>query len=74
MIYLLRCNSILSDSRVLKYISYYKETGQEYRVVGWDRTNEGVNIDKGILYKKKLDIVLGDLRQPIIVFCGCYSL
>lgn len=62
MIYLLRCNSLLSDSRVLKYISYYKEIGQEYRVVGWDRTNEGVNIDKGILYQKKSGYRVGGFK------------
>ena len=52
MIHLLRCNSILADSRVLKYISFYKKSRLKYRIIGWDRTGEGVKIDNAILYQK----------------------
>jgi glycosyltransferase involved in cell wall biosynthesis len=46
----------------LKYISYYKESGQDYRVVGWDRTNEGVYIENSILYQKKSGYRVGGFR------------
>ena len=62
MIYLLRCNSILADSRVLKYISFYKEDKIDYRIVGWDRTNEGVKIENGIIYQKKSGYRVGGLK------------
>lgn len=62
MIYLLRCNSILADSRVLKYISFYKENKIDYKIVGWDRTNEGVKIENGILYQKKSGYRVGGLK------------
>lgn len=62
MIYLLRCNSILTDSRVLKYISFYKGNEIDYRIVGWDRTNEGVKIENGIIYQKKSGYRVGGLK------------
>ena len=62
MIYLLRCNSILADSRVLKYVSFYKENKIDYRIVGWDRTNEGVKIENGIIYQKKSGYRVGGLK------------
>lgn len=62
MVYFLRCNSILADSRVLKYISFYKENKIDYRIVGWDRTNEGVKIENGIIYQKKSGYRVGGMK------------
>lgn len=62
MIYLLRCNSILADSRVLKYISFFKELNIDYKIFGWDRANEGVQLDNAILYQKKSGYRVGGLK------------
>ncbi len=62
MIHLLRCNSILADSRVLKYIAFYKESNLEYRIIGWDRSGEGVKIDNAILYEKKSGYRVGGFK------------
>ena len=62
MIHLLRCNSILADSRVLKYISFYKKEGLEYKIIGWDRSNEGVKVEKSILYQKKSGYRVGGFK------------
>lgn len=62
MIHLLRCNSILADSRVLKYIDFYKEAGLKYRIIGWDRSGEGIKIENAILYQKKSGYRLGGFK------------
>lgn len=37
MIVLIRCNDIVSDSRVRKYLDFYQKEGVDYRLIAWDR-------------------------------------
>ena len=37
MVVLIRCNDIISDSRVRKYLDFYDKTKTEYRIIAWDR-------------------------------------
>lgn len=41
MIFLFRANGIFA-SRVNKYVDYYKQSKQEYRIIGWDRLGENI--------------------------------
>lgn len=43
MVVLIRCNSILSDSRVEKYIRFYNDQKIDHKVLGWDRLSEGIS-------------------------------
>lgn len=36
-IVLIRCNDIISDSRVKKYLDFYDKNNADYRVIAWDR-------------------------------------
>ena len=37
MIVLIRCNDVISDSRLKKYIDYLEKNGIVYRIIAWDR-------------------------------------
>ena len=37
MIVLIRCNDVVSDSRLKKYIDYLDKNCIEYRIIAWDR-------------------------------------
>lgn len=41
MIVIIRCNDIVSDSRVKKYIDFYKRQGINYKIIAWDRIGGG---------------------------------
>lgn len=40
MIVLIRCNDIVSDSRVKKYLDFYHKKGIDYRLIAWDRLGQ----------------------------------
>ncbi len=60
MILILRCNAISNDPRVKKYISYLEENNIDYRVVGWDRNGEHLELKNCVFLEKKPDIILED--------------
>lgn len=62
MIGILRCNSIISDSRAKKYIDFLEKNNIEYRVLGWDRTNENVELKNTDFYKKKSGYNVGGFK------------
>ena len=37
MIVLIRCNDIISDSRTMKYVSFYDRHHLDYKIIAWDR-------------------------------------
>lgn len=53
MITLLRSNSIISDSRVQKYLDFFKRKEVDYQVVGWNRIDEDVQISNSFFYVRK---------------------
>lgn len=59
---LLRSNQILSDSRVEKYLSFYKEKKIDYQVLAWDRLNSGVECENTTYYRRKVGYVVGGLK------------
>ena len=59
---LLRSNQILSDSRVEKYLSFYKEKNIEYQILAWDRLNTGVTCENTTYYRRKVGYVVGGLK------------
>lgn len=50
MIVLIRCNNIVSDPRVEKYIRYYINNKINYKVIGWNRLGENINVDNNTIY------------------------
>lgn len=62
MIAILRCNSIITDSRAKKYIDFLNRKGIKYRVLGWDRTNENVTLKDTDFYKKKSGYNVGGFK------------
>lgn len=62
MIAILRCNSIISDSRAKKYIDFLDKKGIGFRVLGWDRTNENIIPKNTDFYKKKSGYNVGGFK------------
>lgn len=52
MIVLIRCNRIITDPRVEKYLQYYITNNINYRIVGWDRLGENLIYENTIYYKR----------------------
>lgn len=59
---LLRSNQILSDSRVEKYLSFFKEKNIDYQILAWDRLETGVVCENTIYYRRKVGYVVGGLK------------
>ncbi len=59
MILLIRSNSIVSDPRVAKYISFLNKKGIAYHVLGWDRMGENLSVDNVTFFKKKCGYNIG---------------
>lgn len=59
---LLRSNQILSDSRVEKYLSFFKEKNIDYQILAWDRLDTGVVCENTIYYRRKVGYVVGGLK------------
>lgn len=59
---LLRSNQIQSDSRVEKYISFYREKNIEYQILAWDRLNSGVECENTTYYRRKVGYVVGGVK------------
>ncbi len=62
MILILRCNAISNDPRVKKYISYLDENNIDYRVVGWDRNGEHLELKNCVFFRKKAGYNIGGLK------------
>jgi len=58
----LRSNQITSDSRVEKYISFLREKGIKYMVLGWDRNNTGVEREDTVYFHRKVGYVVGGFK------------
>lgn len=65
MVILVRCNSIYSDSRTEKYISYYINNNIDYVVIGWDRLGENLKNNNTIYFKKKSGYGVGGIKAVI---------
>ena len=48
MIVLIRCNDIVSDSRVRKYLDFYQRKGVDYRLIAWDRLGNAEPLPKAV--------------------------
>ena len=58
---LFRANNIF-DSRVQKYVSFYKRVGIEHTIVGWDRNCEGLQRDHYYFYRYKAGVNVGGVK------------
>lgn len=58
---LFRSNNIF-DSRVNKYVNYYKRAGLEYTIVGWDRANEGWQREHYDFYRYPAGVAVGGMK------------
>ena len=59
---LLRSNQIVGDSRVEKYLTFFKENGIDYHVYGWDRDGYGAKSDKTTFFTKKVGYMVGGIK------------
>ncbi len=48
MIVLIRCNDIVSDSRLKKYINYLDKNGINYKIIAWDRLGDSERLPNAI--------------------------
>lgn len=62
MILLVRSNGIYSDSRVEKYISFYREQEIPYTILGWDRSNNSPSSDSIIFFKRTASFASGGVK------------
>lgn len=58
---LFRSNNIF-DSRVNKYVNYYRRAGLSYTIVGWDRANEGVEREHYDFYRYAAGVAVGGFQ------------
>lgn len=61
MVLIIRCNAISNDPRVKKYLSFLESNNIEYKVLGWDRNDEGLKYKKSIFFCKKSGYNVGGL-------------
>jgi len=59
---LLRSNQIIGDSRVEKYLSFFKEKSINYHVYGWDRDGYGAQSENTFFFKKKVGYMVGGIK------------
>lgn len=62
MVILIRSKDINSDSRVLKYITYLRESNIDYRIISWDRVEDRRFDDKTINFNLKSSYNKGGWR------------
>lgn len=62
MIVLIRSNSIISDSRICKYIDFLRERKVEYKILGWNRIHEDVFFEHTTFYQKLSGYDLGGFK------------
>lgn len=62
MIVLIRSNSIVGDPRVEKYINFLQLEGIKYKVIGWNRCGEDLNIENVIFFNKKCGYAIGGIK------------
>lgn len=62
MVYIIRCNDVVSDPRAMKYVSYLKETHQDYKLIGWDREGKYPKEDNAIYFHKPAGYNVGGIR------------
>lgn len=60
-----RCNSVISDSRANKYIDFCKRTGIPYKIRGWDRRAENIEMPNASFYKRPSGYQVGGLKAAI---------
>lgn len=58
MIFLFRANGIFA-SRVSKYVNYYQQSGHKYRIVGWDRLGENIQLENYDFFQYRTKYVQG---------------
>lgn len=59
---LLRSNQIIGDSRVEKYLSFYKKKNIDYHVYGWDRDAYHGDIDNVSFFRKNVGYMVGGIK------------
>lgn len=62
MVYIIRCNDIVSDPRAMKYVHYLRKTGHDFKLIGWDRDNKIQGALDSIYYKKRAGHNVGGMK------------
>lgn len=62
MIILARSNSIVKDSRVLKYIQYMQDNEIDYYLLGWNRRHEAIDLKNTLFFEKQSGYNVGGLK------------
>lgn len=65
MIVLIRCNDIISDPRVGKYLNYFKNNNKNYKVIGWKRVGETLNSENTIYFNRNSGYNIGGFKAAI---------
>lgn len=59
---LIRSNGILGDSRVRKYLDFYKNKSLTHSILGWDRDGDNNQMPCTLFYRKKSGYNMGGFR------------
>lgn len=62
---LIRSNQIQGDSRVEKYLRFFKSQNINYDVLAWDRDDTGAQMDNVKFYRKKVGYVVGGIKAAL---------
>ena len=62
MVVFIRSNSIVGDPRVEKYVKYLQLEDIDYKIIGWNRCDETLNVENVIFYKRKCGYAIGGLK------------
>jgi glycosyltransferase involved in cell wall biosynthesis len=65
MIVLIRCNDIISDPRVGKYLHYFKNNNHAYKVIGWKRVGETRDSENTIYFNRNSGYNVGGFKAAI---------
>ncbi len=62
MVILIRCNDIVSDPRVMKYVGYLRENKIDHFIIGWDRERNSIPQDDIVYYNTKAGYNVGGFK------------
>lgn len=65
MIVLIRSNDIYSDPRAMKYVSYFIESGIDYKLLGWNRNGDETNSPKAVFFRRQAGFNVGGLKAVL---------
>lgn len=62
MVYIIRCNDIISDPRAMKYVHFLQKQNIKYKLIAWDRDGKINNAHGNYYFKRKAGYNIGGIK------------